>query len=119
MNKTIDLVAVTYFLNVIKKEILRNNFILEPRKDIDIGYKIVNYKEALLDLSITLQDVKEKIINLKSTECIDISFDRDKNRDYNSEIFEFITYINEIKTYIKITMNDEYVICISFHRSKF
>jgi hypothetical protein len=119
LNKTIDLKAVTYFLSAVRKEILKGNFKLEPRRDIDIGSRIVTFKQALVDLSIfTIDEVKARILKLDPNECIDISFDYDKRRDFNSEIYEFVTYVNGIKTYIKMTLNEKGVLCLSFHRSK-
>jgi hypothetical protein len=46
----IDIEAVSQFLTIVCKEIRKGHFILEPRRDIDIGSKIINYKQALLDL---------------------------------------------------------------------
>ncbi|MFA5407395.1 MAG: hypothetical protein WC343_01330 [Bacilli bacterium] len=118
MHKVIDKQVILQFLNIVRKEIKKNNFVIEKRKAIDICPMIVDYRCALLDLSVTINDVKQIICKLEVEECIDISSDMDTSRDYNSEVFEFITYVNGIKTYIKLTMNDKFVVCISFHRSK-
>lgn len=119
MNKTIDINAVKQFLNVAKREIANSNYVLRKRKDIDIGTSVVDYREALLDLSITPKGVRQKLLELEAEECFDISMDHDKSRDFNSEMYEFITYVNGIKTYIKMTMNEETIICLSFHRSRY
>ena len=77
-----------------------------------------NYKQALLDLGITRKkDIEYYLTSLKSTDCIGISHDHDLKRDDNDDIYEFITYVNNIKTYIKLTINNKGLLCISFHKS--
>lgn len=115
----IDYKIVKSFLKIVRTEIEKRNFILVPRKDIDIGSRIVNYKEALLDLGVDIKDVPKYICNLNENECIKIELDYDKKRDMNSEWFIFLTIINGINTYIKISINNEGIVCLSFHRSKY
>lgn len=117
--KEIDYNIVESFLKVVRNEIKKRNFILIPRNDIDIGTKVINYKEALLDLEINIKDVPKYISELNSNECISIELDYDKKRDMNSEWFIFITIINNIETYIKISINDKGIVCLSFHRAKY
>ena len=111
--------TIELFLETVKKEIKKRNFILVPRKNIDIGTKVIDYREALLDLGINIKDVPNYICELNSNECISIEADYDKKRDMNSEWFIFITNINNIQTYIKISINNKGVVCLSFHRAKY
>lgn len=115
----IDYKLVESFLKMVRNEIKKRNFMLIPRKDIDIGDRIVNYKEALLDLEVNIKDVPNYICELNSTDCIKIEMDYDKKRDMNSEWFIFLKIINEINTYIKVSINCYGVVCLSFHRAKY
>ena len=112
-----DYTIVKHFLSLARNEIRKGNFRLEPRKNIKVDGTAKNYKQCLFDLSITIEGVKEKIYSLKEEECYRISFDYDSSRDYNSEIFEFLTNVNNIITYIKLTINNVGLLCLSFHKS--
>lgn len=112
-NKTVEI-----FLKQIDKELKKGHLRIISRK-VDIGDKIVNHKQALLDLKIySVEELKEKLYNLKIEDCFRVSFDYDITRDYNSEIFEFRKKVNGIQAYIKLFIDRNGVVCFSFHRSK-
>ena len=114
----LDKVAVKFFLGAVKREINKGNWKLVPRNNIQYDGKTVNYKQALLDLGIVNEkQVATYISNLKVDDCFDISRDNNLKKDYNDDMYEFITYVNNIKTYVKLTMNNYGVLCISFHKS--
>ena len=117
VNTTLNIEATDIFIKIARKFIKDNKFILVNRRDIDIGIRRVDTVEALLDLGITKSAAKEIIYDLSSSDCIRISFDYDKSKDENSEIFEFWKDINNIKAYIKLTTNGRGLICLAFHRS--
>lgn len=109
---------VERFLTITRKCIKKNQMILVNRNHIDIGGKIVNTKQALVDLEITIQDMWKIISNLTSNDFIRVSFDYDIKRDNNSEIFEFVKEIKHISVYIKLTVDEvRGLVCLSFHRS--
>jgi len=112
-NKTVEL-----FLKQMRKELKKGHLRIIPRK-VDIGNKIINHKQALLDLKIySVEELKDELYNLKIEDCFRVSFDYDITRDYNSEIFEFRKIVNGILAYIKLFIDRDDVVCFSFHRSK-
>lgn len=116
--KDIDKVAVRFFLSAVKREINKGNWYLVPRNNIVYDGKTVNYKQALLDLGIVnKKQIATYISNLDINDCFDISHDYNLGKDYNDDMYEFITYVNNIKTYVKLTINNYGVLCISFHKS--
>lgn len=117
VNTTIDIETVTLFLITAKKEINKGNRIFINRV-IDSSGKKISAKQGLLDIGIiSSKELWNYILELKPEECFRISFDYDKTRDMNSEIFEFLKIINKKNVYIKLTMNDRGIICLSFHIS--
>ena len=54
------------------------------------------------------------VYNLKPEECICISHDHNLKKDFNDEMYEFLTLINNIEIYIKITINEYGVLCLCF-----
>ena len=118
MNCTLDIESITSFLITAKKEINKGNRIFVDYRTINSCGKQISVKQALLDIGIVkAKDIWKYILELKVEECFRISFDYDKTRDMNCEMFEFIKEINKNKVYIKLTMNDRGVICLSFHLS--
>ncbi len=116
--ENIDKIAVDFFLRTVKREINKGNWYLVPRNNIKYEGKIVNYKQALLDLGIVnKKQIVYYLTSLKTTDCFNISRDHDKRRDYNDDIYEFKVMIKGIETYIKLTLNDRGAVCISFHKS--
>ncbi len=114
----IDRQAVIFFLNLVKREVFKGNLVLIPRNNIQYDGKTVNYKQALIDLGIVnKRQVAMYISNLGVDDCFNISHDYNLKKDYNDDMYEFITYVNNIKTYVKLTINNYGVLCISFHKS--
>lgn len=106
------------FLNTCRREIAKGNCIFIGYRTINIKGKNIPAKQALLDIGImNKKQLWQHILELTEDECIDISFERDKNRDTNSEMFEFIKKINNFNVYIKLTINERGVVCLSFHES--
>ena len=64
-----------------------------------------------------VQDIWKYILDLEVNDCIKVDQDRDYSRDMNSDIYIFRENINRKVVYIKLTMNDKGIICISFHES--
>lgn len=110
--------TIEIFLKQMVKELNKGHLRIVPR-NLNIDNRVINYKQALFDLKIyTLDDLKSHLYSLKKYDCIRISNDYDLTRDENSEIFEFLKYINGIRTYIKLFLDKNGVVCLSFHRSK-
>lgn len=109
----LDLAAVEDFLKMAAKEIKKNNVYLVQFKYIN-GKKV---KTEYLLKRIGIKNVKEiweYILTLTKDDCIDISFDYDKSKDFNTEVFEFKKMINNKLVYIKLTIRDK-LVCMSFH----
>lgn len=56
-------------------------------------------------------------MKLDIKDCVKVDRDRDYRRDMNSEVYIFKKIINNKMVYIKLTMNDKGIVCISFHES--
>lgn len=79
---------------------------------------MISAKQALIDIGIMkIEDIWHYILTLENKDCIKIERDRDYSRDMNSEVYIFKKNINGKDVYIKLTMNDRGIICISFHES--
>ncbi len=118
MLNTLNIDTVSTFLKICKKEIKKKNCYFVGYRTININGKKVSAKQALIDIGIMkLQDIWKHIINLDAKDCIKIDRDRDISRDMNSEVYVFKKIINSKFVYIKLTMNDRGIICISFHES--
>ncbi|MFR5856837.1 MAG: hypothetical protein ACLUFU_03390 [Bacilli bacterium] len=119
MLSTLDKNAVESFLKLCKSEIKKGNRKFISLRKVVIKSDIMSAYDALYSLGI--KDEREMwnyILNLEVKDCIDVSFDYDAYRDYNTEMYEFIIYINNTKVYIKLTYRNK-VICLSFHESNY
>ena len=117
MYSTLDKEAIKIFLKLCHKEIARGNCHLVNRT-LNINGKIISTKQALLDIGImNKEQIWKHILELKETDCIKIDFDYNKKMDNNSEIYVFKKMINKKSIYIKLTMRESGIICISFHES--
>ena len=121
MLTTLDNAALKYFLKISKDLIKKRKRIIVPR-DYIINGEIINYKQAIIDIGIVkTDDVWNYVLDLKESECINVSIDHDRKRDFNSEMFEFVKNINGKDVYIKLTLrtsrNNDILVCLSFHES--
>lgn len=118
MLSTLDLDTVNSFLKTCKNEIDKRNCYFVGYRKISINGKVIYAKQALIDIGIMKEkDIWIHIKNLEAKDCIKIDRDRDYSRDMNSEVYVFKKIINGKMVYIKLTINDRGVICISFHES--
>lgn len=116
MLSTLDKETVNIFLKTSKKEIENNHVCFIGYRKVESNGKIINAKQALLDIGIVNQkEIWEHIKQLEVDNCFRVSRDRDISRDFNSEIFEFKKVINKKMVYIKLTINERGVLCLSFH----
>lgn len=116
MLSSLDLAAVNSFLITARKEIDKNNAYFVYYRNVKSGNKVVNARQALLDIGIIkISEIWNHIKELQPSDCFRISRDRDFNRDFNTEIYEFKKNINRKNVYIKLTINDKGLLCISFH----
>lgn len=113
----IDLDVVESFLKIVRRDVLKGNVHFVNRQ-VHYGDKRISSYQALLDLGIrNKKELWKYILNLSPTDCIKISRDYDFSRDYNDDMYEFIIFINSIKIYIKLTINNRGTLCLSFHKS--
>ena len=118
MLNVLDKESVKLFLNISKREIKKGNCYFAFYRTINMNGKIVSAKQALIDIGIMkTQDIWNYILFLEVKDCIKIDRDRDSTRDMNSEVYIFKKLINKKIVYIKLTLNNRGVICISFHES--
>ncbi len=118
MLNTLDKDAVNSFLKTCKKEIEKGNCYFAGYRTITINGKKKTAMQALLDLEITkVQHIWRYILKLDINDCVKVDRDRDYRRDMNSEVYIFKKVINNKIVYIKLTMNDKGIVCISFHES--
>lgn len=116
MLSSLDLAAVNSFLITARKEIDKNNAYFVYYRNVKSGNKVVNARQALLDIGIIkISEIWNHIKELQPSDCFRISRDRDFSRDFNAEIYEFKKIINRKNVYIKLTINDKGLLCISFH----
>ena len=116
MLSNLDLAAVNSFLITARKEIDKNNVYFVYYRNVKSGNKVVNARQALLDIGIIkISEIWNHIKELQPSDCFRISRDRDFSRDFNAEIYEFKKNINRKNVYIKLTINDKGLLCISFH----
>ena len=72
----------------------------------------------MIDIGIMKEkDIWKHILALDVNNCVKIERDRDYSRDMNSEVYVFLKRINGKMVYIKLTINERGIICISFHES--
>lgn len=118
MFSTLDIYSINSFLKTCKKEIKKGNCYFVGYRKITVNGKIISAKQALLDIGIMKEkDIWNHILLLEIEDCIKIDRDRDYSRDMNSEVYIFKKNINQVVVYIKLTMNNRGIICISFHES--
>lgn len=116
MLSNLDLAAVNSFLITDCKEIDKNNAYFVYYRNVKSGNKVVNVRQALLDIGIIkISEIWNHIKELQPRDCFRISRDRDFGRDFNAKIYEFKKIINRKNVYIKLTINDKGLLCISFH----
>ena len=113
---SLDLAVVNLFLITARREIDKNNAYFVYYRNVKSGNKVVNARQALLDIGvIKISEIWNYIKELQPSDCFRISRDRDFSRDFNAEIYEFKKIINRKNVYIKLTINDKGLLCISFH----
>ncbi len=113
---SLDLAVVNLFLITARREIDKNNAYFVYYRNVKSGNKVVNARQALLDIGIIkISEIWNYIKELQPSDCFRISRDRDFSRDFNAEIYEFKKIINRKNVYIKLTINDKGLLCISFH----
>lgn len=118
MLNVLDKEAIRTFLNICKKEIQKRNCYFVGYRKININGKIISAKQALINIGIMQEkDIWKHILTLEPSDCIKVGWDKDRKRDFNSETYIFKKIINKKLIYIKLTINDKGVICISFHES--
>lgn len=116
MLSSLDLAVVNLFLITARREIDKNNAYFVYYRNVKSGNKVVNARQALLDIGIIkISEIWNYIKELQPSDCFRISRDRDFSRDFNAEIYEFKKIINRKNVYIKLTINDKGLLCISFH----
>lgn len=113
---SLDLAVVNLFLITARREIDKNNAYFVYYRNVKSGNKVVNARQALLDIGIIkISEIWNYIKELQPSDCFRISRDRDFSKDFNAEIYEFKKIINRKNVYIKLTINDKGLLCISFH----
>ena len=118
MLSTLDVETVNTFLKTCRNEIRKRNCYFVGYRSLNVNGKEISAKQALIDIGIMkISDIWQYISELEPSDCIKIDRDKDFSRDMNSEVFIFIKNINSKAVYIKLTINDKGVICISFHES--
>lgn len=118
MLSTLDLDTINSFLKTCKNEIDKRNCYFVGYRKISINGKVISAKQALIDIGIMKEkDIWNHIKNLEAKDCVKIDRDKDYSRDMNSEVYVFKKIINSKLVYIKLTINERGVICISFHES--
>lgn len=114
----LDIQLITSFLEIVRREIDKGNRVFIDFRYIDSNGKRVSAKQGLIDIGITKSKlIWDYIKALTPQECFRVSRDYDVKRDMNSEMFEFMKRINNKDVYIKLTLNDKGVVCLSFHIS--
>lgn len=118
MLTAMDRDSIKSFLALCQKEIPKGNCYLIQR-NLNINGRIINTKQALLELGILKEEMVWKyILTLKESECVKVDWDYDiKRRSVNGEIYVFKKIINDKLIYIKLTHRSSGIICISFHES--
>ena len=116
MLSSLDLAAVNSFLITARKEIDKNNAYFVYYRNVKSGNKVVNARQASLDIGIIkISEILNHIKELQPSDYFRISRDREFSRNFNAEIYEFKKNINRKNVYIKLTINDKGLLCISFH----
>lgn len=118
MLNALDIDATQSFLKICKREINKRNCYFVGYRKININGKTISAKQALIDIGIMKEkDIWKHILDLKPSDCIKVERNKEHLRDLNSEVYVFKKLINKKIVYIKLTINEKGVICISFHES--
>ena len=118
MLNILDLETVNTFLKICSIEIKKGRCYFVGYRKLNINGKVVSAKQALIDIGIMKdKDIWNYILSLKKEDCMKIERDKDYSRDMNSEVYVFKKIINNKTIYIKLTVNNRGIICISFHES--
>ena len=116
MLSVLDRETISTFLKMAKKEIDNNNVYFVGYRKVESNGKNISAKQALLDIGINNQkEIWSHIRTLEVSDCFRVSKDRDLKRDFNTEMFEFKKIINRKTVYIKLTINNRGLLCLSFH----
>ena len=119
MLSTLDKNAVDNFLKLCRREIEKNNVLFIKNRKINLNGRILNARQALAEIGIFKEkEIWKYVMDLNVQDCIDVGFDYDTSRDFNTEIYVFIKVINGNKVYIKLTYRNK-VVCLSFHESNY
>ena len=90
MLSSLDLAVVNLFLITARREIDKNNAYFVYYGNVKFGNKVVNARQALLDIGIIkISEIWNYIKELLPSDCFRISRDRDFSKDFNAEIYEF------------------------------
>ena len=114
----LDLKSVDLFLKTCEKEINKGNSYFVDFRTLSINGKKISAKQALIDIGIMKEkQIWDFFLNLNIIYFFKVDFDYDTSRDMNSEIYVFIKELKGKDIYIKLTMNEKGIICLSFHES--
>ena len=105
MLNTQDLDSINLFLNICKKEIKKGNCYFAGYRILDMNWKYVSAKQALINIGImNINEIWRHISNLEMKDCIKIDYDHDISKDMNSEIYIFKKIINRFfqKSFIAV-----------------
>ena len=95
MLSSLDLAAVNLFLITARKEIDKNNAYFVYYRNVKSGNKVVNARQASLDIGIIkISEILNHIKELQPSDYFRISRDREFSRNFNAEIYEFKKIIN-------------------------
>ena len=95
MLSSLDLAAVNLFLITARKEIDKNNAYFVYYRNVKSGNKVVNVRQASLDIGIIkISEILNHIKELQPSDYFRISRDREFSRNFNAEIYEFKKIIN-------------------------
>ena len=91
MLSSLDLAAVNLFLITARKEIDKNNAYFVYYRNVKSGNKVVNARQASLDIGIIkISEILNHIKELQPSDYFRISRDREFSRNFNAEIYEFV-----------------------------
>ena len=94
MLSSLDLAAVNLFLITARKEIDKNNAYFVYYRNVKSGNKVVNARQASLDIGIIkISEILNHIKELQPSDYFRISRDREFSRNFNAEIYELLKKI--------------------------
>ena len=95
MLSSLDLAAVNLFLITARKEIDKNNAYFVYYRNVKSGNKVVNARQASLDIGIIkISEILNHIKELQPSDYFRISRDREFSINFKAEIYEFNIIIN-------------------------